>query len=272
MNSRWKESIRWGAAAGLLLAAGCVSRAEYDRVEFARRNAQEQLEAKERELADERAQRGIVEADRNAARRENNTMSAMAANLRAENQRLDATQRKTQGLLDDALKASLREPPVIEITKLPPVLDKALREFAQRHPDVAEYLADKGMVRWKSDLTFDLGSDVVKPEANSALCDFANILNNAGAAFEVVIVGHTDNVPVRASNKAHRDNWDLSCHRAMAVKDVFKRCGVSESRIGCMGYGEHRPRVPNQSRSGEPKNRRVEVFLVASKDSMGGGG
>src|SRR5437879_896105 len=99
----------WTMGLGLLgtLAAmtGCVSRAEYDKVEFARKTALAHADELEREVADNRAQRDVVEADRNALRRERDTKSAMAENLQAENRRLADTLAKTQGFADAALKA-----------------------------------------------------------------------------------------------------------------------------------------------------------------------
>lgn len=260
---------------GVMLTAacafsGCIARGEYDRVEFARRVAAEQAAQREAELGAERSQRQVVEAERNALRRELDTKTALAENLRQENDRLAATLKQLGRFTDEVLAKGLAEPELIEITKLPPELDRMLKEFASHYPNAVEYLPEQGAVRWKSDLTFALGSDVVRDTATSSLREFAEIVNTAGAAFEVVIVGHTDNVPIRASSREHKTNWHLSSHRAIAVMFALNNFGVPYDRMGVMGYGEHRPREPNPPSGGNEKNRRVEIFLVSARDSFSG--
>ena len=51
---------------------------------------------------------------------------------------------------------------------------------------------------------------------------------------------------------------------------TLKGYGVDYLRMGCMGYGEFRPRVPNPPRGGSEENRRVEIFLVSSKEHVPG--
>lgn len=252
-------------------ASGCVARAEYDKVEFARRTSAQRAGELEREIADERAQRQTVEAERNSMRRERDTATLLAENRKAEVARMEEALKRERGLTDSALAKGISDPQIIEITKLPPELDKAFKEFAARYPDAVEYLPSRGSVRWKSDLTFALGSDVVREGAQSPLHDFAEIVNSPAAAdFEVVIVGHTDTVPIRASSKDHKTNWHLSTHRSIAVMFALNRSGVAFDRMGCMGYGEHRPREANPATGGNEKNRRVEIFLVSKRSSFAG--
>lgn len=255
----------------LFAASGCVSRDEYLRTEFARRKAAERADAAERDLADERARVQALEAEREALKHELDTRSAMSETLKGENSRLDAFARKAQGQLDDALKRGVGGIEVVEV-KLPPELDKALKGLAAQYPDTIEYDAARGAVRWKSDLTFDKGSDHVKDTVRASLQAFSNIVQSAAASqFEVVVVGHTDNLPIGPiTAKAHPTNWHLSVHRAIAVMFALKGFGVDYQRMGCMGYGEFRPRVPNPSRGGAEENRRVEIFLVSSKEMVPG--
>jgi len=250
-------------------ASGCVARAEYDRVEFARRVAEERVGELEREIADERTQRQSVETERNSTRRELDTKTAMSENLTAENSRLADNLNYTKKYADEVLKRGLTSPSVIQVTQLPPELDRALKEFAARYPNAVEYLPERKMVRWKSDLTFGLGSDMVRDDVKPALQEFAQIMSSQGQAFELVICGHTDNVPVRASNRIHKDNWDLSSHRAHAVMYALNSAGVPFNRMGCLGFGEHRPREANPASGGNERNRRVEIFIVPAKESFG---
>ena len=82
--------------------------------------------------------------------------------------------------------------------------------------------------------------------------------------YEVRVVGHTDNVPMRNASNIQRfgDNWGLSTARAVAVMKGFRDAGIPEARMSVAGYGEFRPVEANGPRGSEA-NRRVEIFLVA---------
>jgi len=258
-----------GFAFALLTTVGCVSRDEYLRTEFARRKAAERADALERDLADERNKVLALESERESLKRELDSKTALYETAKAENERLQAFADKLQKQMDEVLKKGMGN---VEVVQLPPELDQALKEFAAKYPDMVEYDAKHGAVRWKSDLTFAKGSDDVKEEAKKALNAFAEIVNSSAAApFEVAIVGHTDTLPIGPiTGKKHPTNWHLSAHRAISVMFCLKGDGVDYRRMGVMGYGEFRPRVPNPPRGGSEENRRVEIFLVSAKDHVPG--
>ncbi|MBN2559542.1 MAG: OmpA family protein [Phycisphaerae bacterium] len=210
-----------------------------------------------------------MERERGSLQRELDTKTAMAETLQAENERLDAMTRQLQEQLGLAMKVG--DIQVVEV-KLPPELDRALQDFAAQYPEAVEYDPQRGAVRWKSDLTFALGSDKVQDSVRNSLKSFADIVNSpAAAAFEVVVVGHTDDVRITpATAQKHPTNWHLSVHRAVAVMFALHQYGVDFKRIGCMGYGEYRPRKPNPPHGGCEANRRVEIFLVASGEQPAG--
>lgn len=153
--------------------------------------------------------------------------------------------------------------------KLPDPLHNKLQEFVDAHPGLVEYDAAKGAVRWKADLLFDLGSANLKASGESveSLQEFAQIVSSGVATgFDVVVVGHTCTTPIVRPEtiKAHRTNWHLSAHRAISVMFHLSEMNVSMSRMGVMGYGEHRPIASNATNAGKAKNRRVEIYLVPS--------
>jgi chemotaxis protein MotB len=131
------------------------------------------------------------------------------------------------------------------------------------------YESQQGMVKFRSDLTFDLGSAEVKDEARASLKKLAGIIDSPMAGeYTACIVGHTDNVPIsKPSTKAqHPTNWHLSVHRAIAVMEELQKAGVPSARMGVAGYGEYRPVAGNQARSGNAANRRVEIYIVKGSD------
>lgn len=161
----------------------------------------------------------------------------------------------------------------IDPVMLPPELDEALRQLAAAHPELMVYDPKRGMVQLTSDLTFDLGSADLKGEAQSSLQQLADVLKGASAStYEVRIVGHTDNVPIRnvGTRAKHPTNVHLSVHRAISVRDAIVGAGVAPGRCSVAGWGEFRPVVANPAAGGARANRRVEIFLVPSTYTGGG--
>lgn len=147
--------------------------------------------------------------------------------------------------------------------------DRRLQQLAAQNPNLVSYDAQRGMLRFASDLTFDSGSDAVKPAAKQSLAALASVLKGgAGASYEVHVVGHTDNMRISsATARRHPTNMHLSAHRAIAVRKALVEMGVPAAKIQAAGWGEFRPAVPNNPSGGTPENRRVEIFLVADTGS-----
>lgn len=259
------------ACAGLLGgSSGCVSLDKYRRLDASLRNTKAEKEAMAQELFDLRNSTGALRQQIDLQGRELAIKDELINNLRGET-----------GLLDETRQSALREleemrgrlgAVIISGPKLPPQLDSALKSFASAHPGEVEYDAERGIVKWKSDLLFALGSDVVKESSIGSLRGFCDVLKSPAAAeFEVVVVGHTDNRPIaRAETKAkHPSNWHLSTHRSIAVAKVLTDSGYEAERIGLMGFGEFRPVADNASEAGAQQNRRVDVYLVPRGGAIG---
>jgi chemotaxis protein MotB len=125
-----------------------------------------------------------------------------------------------------------------------------------------------GIVKFKSDLLFASGSDVVSSQAIKSIQKLASIINSESAAsFDIVVAGHTDDVPIkRASTKAkHPTNWHLSANRGIAVLNVLQSSKVNAKRLSVRGFGEFSPVGPNKpNKKGNAANRRVEIFIIPS--------
>jgi len=100
---------------------------------------------------------------------------------------------------------------------------------------------------------FDTGKADVKPESDAALQEIAKMLQQ-DSGLKLLVVGHTDNVGVLASN------MDLSKRRAAAVVQVLTaKHGVAASRLLAQGAGPLAPVASNKTEDGRAKNRRVEL-------------
>jgi len=246
------------------LSTGCASLDDYRQVQMANRKLTEEKETLERDLQDSRTVADQMRDRVGSLERELASTGDLASNLRAENERLQKAFDEAQRQVGMLASRDPAKPIVIE-RALPPALDSALKEFAAKHPGVVEYDEKTGVVKWKSDLLFALGSDIVRDDVKETLGQFAEIVKSADATgCDVVVVGHTDTTPIRkaSTRQEHKTNWHLSAHRSISVMQVLAAAGVSQGRLGVMGYGEFRPIADNSSRDGKAQNRRVEMYLV----------
>ncbi len=269
MNAKIVKLFRAGVVFVCAFAVtGCVSQKKYDELKFAERNCNAERQRLAEELANAKDQNSSLQ----------NEISKLRADLSDKERTISALQQQISGAKEALSKmtsvyeklAAARIPsPQIQIN-LPPELDKALKDFAARHPEMVTYDSNRGLVKFVSDVLFDLGSDKVKPEAKKSLAELAKILTGPTVKnFDVVVVGHTDNIPIaKPSTRAkHPTNWHLSVHRAISVMRVLEDNGVSPKILGVMGYGEYRPIASNETAEGRAKNRRVEVYILPKKIS-----
>ncbi|MFM1833377.1 MAG: Outer rane porin precursor [Planctomycetota bacterium] len=144
-------------------------------------------------------------------------------------------------------------------------LNQRLIDLSLRYPGLLTYDEKTGLIQFASDLTFAMGSVELSEDARTAINALAGILDGGdGVGFEIRVVGHTDNVPLR-SGSIYKSNVQLSAQRAISVRDALVKDGVAPDRIMVGGYGEYRPVAANGPR-GSAANRRVEIFLVATGD------
>ena len=126
------------------------------------------------------------------------------------------------------------------------------------------YVTESGKIGVEGEVLFPAGKHTLKPKAKSTIAKLAKILMNKYKDFYFRIDGHTDNQPIRVS--PYESNWHLSVMRACSVLKELAKNGVPEERMFIGGFGEFSPRVPNLDRKGHPKNRRVEITIVKSKN------
>ena len=112
------------------------------------------------------------------------------------------------------------------------------------------------LVRFESDILFDVDSAVVRSDGRTALEEVGAILEEYDKT-AVVVQGHTD------STGSDEHNQALSERRAESVARELRQRGVSDERIATLGMGEGYPVASNASENGRQLNRRVEILLKA---------
>ena len=245
----------------LFAGAGCVQQDRYDNAVLSSRSLQEQLVASQQDRDVAEANLGTVRDQLAQTRDENDSLQTQISEL---NFALDLQVQKYDEML--------RRVSQLEFGPLPASLEEALDHLAAAYPDLLTFDADRGLLRFSSDFSFDLGSAELRPEAAATIATLADILNiEQAAAFELRLIGHTDNVPVErpATLRKHPTNVHLSVHRAISVGTALVEAGVEPGRIQVAGYGEFRPLVPNGAK-GARENRRVELLLVPMARTVSG--
>jgi len=253
------------AAVGLSLlglGTGCVSTEKYNAQRMAADQANISLSAAD-------ADANSAKAAQQETSRQNMTFKQMLDQKDAINQNLANENNDLRLQLTDArhqYETAMANIGKFGGSSLPVPLIGELTTLAQQNPDVVEFDEKKGLIKFKSDVTFSPGSAIVKPEIKPVIDRLAGILNGATASqYELMVVGHTDNMPVSnpATKKAgHLDNWYLSAHRAIAVSQTLIAQGTSSRRIEVAGCADQRPIAPNDSEANKGRNRRVEVFIL----------
>jgi flagellar motor protein MotB len=251
----------------LVSLGGCIDESKYNAVLLRNREQEKLLQEKEAQLAtlQERVnalQARAVEAQQRLQEKDDHLASIMKER--------DEVRKTFEELKKVYLELAGRMAPVPGGTGIPAKVAIEIRQLAEQYPGLFEFDEATGRLRFASDITFDSGSNVVKPDARTALAKLGGILAGPEAtAIRAAIVGHTDTDPVKKPTtiallkelgKA-ASNQGLSEARAEAVAQVLAGGGVAASRISTRGVGETQPMADNRTAAGKAQNRRVEIFL-----------
>ena len=107
---------------------------------------------------------------------------------------------------------------------------------------------------------FDSGKAELKKGADAVLDKAAGILMKFKDA-DIVIEGHTDNVPQTNTVKYKNNLW-LSGARAMTVLEYLTEVEhMDPKKLSASGKGEYEPIASNKTAEGRQKNRRVEIKI-----------
>jgi len=117
-------------------------------------------------------------------------------------------------------------------------------------------------VTFDSGILFKLNKYDLNANAKNDLAKFSQVLKN-NPDCQVDIQGYTD---ITGNDGI---NLPLSENRAKAVYNYLTSCGVRASQFkNVAGYGSSNPVADNSTKAGQAANRRVEVYLYASKEMV----
>ena len=143
-------------------------------------------------------------------------------------------------------------------------MDKQKKELEKDVKDAKiESINDGQAIRvtFDSGILFATSSSTLSAASQATLRKFAANLAEHSQT-DLLIVGHTDNTG------NDRINDPLSYNRAESVRNFLASQGISTSRIKVEGKGSHEPVADNSTAAGRRENRRVEVYILPSKDMV----
>lgn len=116
------------------------------------------------------------------------------------------------------------------------------------------------LITIRDSVLFDMGRAELKAEY-ATIADELSQLLMFDPPRNIVITGHTDNVPIKTSE--FDSNWELSVMRAVNfMKEVVTENEELDSKyFSVKGFGEYNPIASNDTEEGRAKNRRVEVLV-----------
>lgn len=164
--------------------------------------------------------------------------------------------------------ALARPEPVAPVIEPPVIVPNIFVKFLE--PEIKEGLvtvdenAQRILVRVSGEGMFASGSDKLDPE-------FVPLMERIGEALEsqpgtAVIVGHTDNVPIKKSLR-FPSNFHLSVARAETVKAIVAAHLTDSARVTSEGKGETEPFADNKTAEGRRKNRRIELIVLKPEEA-----
>lgn len=185
--------------------------------------------------------------------------------LSEENERLIGLQREI----------NLRSIRIDELERLIAAKDEAMKTLKTAISNALAGFEGKGLtvvykngkvyVSMENKLLFGSGSWAVGPDGQKAVIQLARVLAD-NKEIEVLIEGHTDNVPYTGA--VINDNWDLSVKRATAIVRILQDYNVAPKRMTAAGRSEYNPIESNASAEGKAKNRRIEIILTPNLDEV----
>jgi chemotaxis protein MotB len=261
------------------------------------RQAQENLTLLQSSLTREQTERGRIQDMLNAQPGNSATQLGEAQKALEAEKQLSARAQSTVDLVNQQIIAMRRQLAALEealsaseakdkdsqarISELGSRLNVAL---AQRVQELARYRSDFfGRLRqvlgtrpdirvvgdrfvFQSEVFFDAGQAVLKPEGRGELDKLAAILIDLGREMPpdipwiLRVDGHTDNRPIRSPQ--FPSNWHLSSARAIAVVEYLISKGLPSDRIAATGFGEYQPLDVANNDDAWRRNRRIEFKIT----------
>lgn len=165
-----------------------------------------------------------------------------------------------------ALAAELEQKGLEESEQMADMVREALSESGKDREVDVEFTSQYVVITLKGSVLFDSGQATLKQEAMPMIQQVGVILERYGE-YGIEIEGHTDNVPLKGGK--YESNDVLSSYRALAMFNYLKdNTNINPSLMKHSGRGEYVPIADNSTPEGRSKNRRIEIKMYNSFNSI----
>ena len=120
-------------------------------------------------------------------------------------------------------------------------------------------------------LLFATGKTELTASAKSEISKFITNLKAEDSTYDLAICGFTDNTGFKGKTAEQSKvlNQELSEKRAQSVRTQFLNAGYDANYIKyTTGRGQENPVASNETAAGRQQNRRVEVYILPSKEMI----
>jgi outer membrane protein OmpA-like peptidoglycan-associated protein len=155
--------------------------------------------------------------------------------------------------------ATVRKDSVVRVEKIMQMMDTQAVEIRKIMPTVEVVRNEMDInLFFSNGMMFKKNSFEISENYKRDVVKFKEVIDRFPGT-RLVIAGHTDDTGTDEINNK------LSLKRAQAVYDLMIKTGVEPTRMTVVGYGETRPRFPNDSEVNRLKNRRVEIIITPDR-------
>lgn len=161
---------------------------------------------------------------------------------------------------------------LVELERILDAQQKAVRDLKNKVSEALFGFENNGLTVTMKDgkvyvsldekLLFRTGSWEIDANGRTALKRLVTVLER-NPDIQIMIEGHTDNVPYKPSGGQLRDNWDLSVKRATTVvRELTEGTKIDPRRLTASGRSEYLPVDNRNTTDARSKNRRTEIILT----------
>ncbi|TPE45847.1 OmpA/MotB family protein [Pontibacter mangrovi] len=272
-------------AGSMSLSSCVVSKKKYDDL-MARKNAlevdkaglQQDKTTLEQQKADLETAKANLEEERAKLEQQKREYEEALAKALKEGKSLSETLNMSKSQVE-RLNADLkaREARLAELQRILDEKDAAVANLRNRVSKALLGFNDKDLtidvrngkvyVSLAEQLLFNSGSTKVDPKGVNALHKLASVLKEQDDV-NVLIEGHTDDVPIARGTVGMQDNWDLSVLRATEITRILTNAGVDPTRVTPSGRSKYVPLETAKTKEARQKNRRTEIILTPKLDEL----
>ena len=167
---------------------------------------------------------------------------------------------------EESLAAKMEEEGLKESEQMAERIEEALAEVGKEREVDVSFTSQYVLLTLKGSVLFDSGKADLKQEAMPTIAQIGVILERYGL-FGIEIEGHTDNVPMNGGK--YENNDVLSSYRALSLFNYLtQNTSIDPASIKHSGRGEYAPIADNSTPEGRSKNRRIEIKVYNSLNSL----